>query len=160
MWALSNKTEVMTQVSLGDCQHVRFSATFFSHDFEIISNYYEYLLIELLYGLSWLVFSSSHIQLYVPCPGLFPQMPSSPPVQGKARRQTNNDEITLGFLMFCTDVFLISLLIYQLVYFFPSSQARNHSLFLFLSWPFFPSVSFLACFFPLWLVASASPIAT
>lgn len=73
----------MTQVSLGDYQHVWFTPTFFSRDFKIISNYYIYLLIELLHRLAWLMFSSSPILLDVPCPALFPQSSSSLPVQGK-----------------------------------------------------------------------------
>lgn len=73
----------MTQVALRDWQHIQFSPLFFSHDFEIIPDYYEHLLIELLYRLGWLIFSFSHFLLYVPYPGLFPQSPIPLSVQGR-----------------------------------------------------------------------------
>lgn len=79
----------MTWIALGDCQDIQFSPLFFSHDFKIIPNDYEYLLIELFYRLGWLMFSFSYFLLYVPYPGLFPQS-FFPFYSGKARTQPLN----------------------------------------------------------------------
>lgn len=95
----------MTQVALGDCQHIQFSPLFFSHDFKIIPNDYEYLLIELLYRLCWLMFSSSHFLLYVPYPGLFPQSPFSLSVQGRQGHKQIITKSLWGFWCFAQAFF-------------------------------------------------------
>ena len=147
----------MTQTSLGDCQHVRFSPTFF----RFLNNF------KLLWiFINWAALRAglADVQFFPHCVTRTSSMIIStksflPSCSGKARRQTNNYEITLGFLMFCTDVLLVYLLIYQWVYFPSSSQSWNYCLFLLLFRPLFPLVFLLACFPPPWLVASARPIA-